>query len=73
MIFRTSVRVRPKKVLTSENKEEKTKSQAISRVGITNINHMLGINPFQAQSLPSQKRILSDNDLIIVKCCYTES
>jgi hypothetical protein len=50
-------------VLTSENRDEKTKSQAISKVGRTNINHMLGINPFHAQSFPSQKRILSKKNI----------
>jgi hypothetical protein len=42
-----------------ENREENTKSQAIIKVGKTKMIHILGINPFQAQSFPSQNRILS--------------
>jgi hypothetical protein len=41
-----------------ENREENTKSQAIIKVGKTKMIHILGINPFQAQSFPSQNRIL---------------
>ena len=35
---------------------------AISIVGTTKIIHMLGIRPFHAQSLPSQKRMLVERE-----------
>ena len=46
------------KARTSAYNDVCTKSRAMSMVGTTNIIHMEGIRPFQAQSFPNQKRIL---------------
>ena len=45
---------------TFSKSDENAKSEAIIKVGRTNMNHILGIKPFHAQSFPSQKRMLSN-------------
>lgn len=52
--------------LTFTKRDEYTKSQAIIKVGKTKIIHMLGMRPFQAQSFPSQNRMLQSETFFFV-------